>query len=121
MDDGLLGIQAKGVQKFHIQSLSVRDNGLMEGEVNFIEPEPERRLSARYHILRSVLSRLLEQVKSVYPNYDEQSLDYASWVGQRLSELLPLELVEKQALLECNDPNERLDSLLAYLPRFQKD
>ena len=34
--------------------------------------------------------------------------DDAAWIGARLAELLPIELTDKQALLELDDPIERL-------------
>jgi Lon protease-like protein len=37
-------------------------------------------------------------------------------VGWRLAELLPLENAQRQALLQTDDPHERLDRLLALLP-----
>jgi Lon protease-like protein len=46
-------------------------------------------------------------------------LQDATWVGYRLSELLPLSSIEKQHLLELPDPLDRLQNLLEILPRFQ--
>jgi Lon protease-like protein len=38
-------------------------------------------------------------------------------VGSRLAELLPIELNDKQALLELDDPLARLEALVKLLPR----
>src|SRR5258705_2322225 len=42
---------------------------------------------------------------------DERAFDDASWVGNRLAELLPLPLATKQTLLEMDDANARLVAL----------
>ena len=46
----------------------------------------------------------------------ERHFDDASWVGNRLAELLPIELGDKQALLEVEDPLARLDAAAVYRP-----
>jgi len=46
--------------------------------------------------------------------------DDASWVGFRLSELLPLDANECQHMLELDDPLQRLAELRDILPRFQR-
>jgi len=47
----------------------------------------------------------------------EKKFDDAAWVGGRLTELLPIELDDKQALLELDDPVARLDALLGLVPK----
>ena len=46
-----------------------------------------------------------------------RALDDADWVGARLTELLPMDLQEKQALLEQGDPLMRLATLASRLGR----
>jgi Lon protease-like protein len=46
----------------------------------------------------------------------DTSYDDAVWVGYRLSELLPLSLAQKQALLELTDPLTRLERLASLVP-----
>jgi Lon protease-like protein len=45
------------------------------------------------------------------------AFDDATWVGYRLAELLPLDLLEKQRMLVANDPIGRLDRILHLLKR----
>jgi Lon protease-like protein len=61
--------------------------------------------------VRSTLEDLAEHYELVEKKYDD-----ASWIGSRLAELLPIELADKQALLEMDDPLERLDALLRVVP-----
>jgi len=37
--------------------------------------------------------------------------DDAAWIGNRLAEMLPLSLADRQTLLELTDPLERLTAL----------
>lgn len=121
LDDGLLGIRATGKERFQVDGTSVRDNGLMEAAIQRVEAEDSEELGTEYLILRTVLERMLEQVGALYPGYGESELSDATWVGHRLAELLPIELHEKQRLLEMSDPSGRLDWLMQALPRFQSE
>jgi len=121
LEDGLLGIRATGLERFQVERTSVRDNGLMDAVIQRIEAEDSVELDTRYLILRTVLERMLEQVGALYPGHGKEELSDATWVGHRLAELLPIELHEKQRLLEMNDPCERLDWLMRTLPRFQSE
>ena len=73
-----------------------------------------RRVEARLSAL--LLQRILEQVGGEHANASAGCFDDAAWVGWRLVELLPLEPLQRQALLQQDDPHARLDSLLALLP-----
>jgi len=63
----------------------------------------------------------MEQVENLYTDVNKTLFDSASWVSNRLSELLPFELTEKQALLEIATPYERMQKITELMPRFQKD
>jgi hypothetical protein len=43
--------------------------------------------------------------------------DDAAWIGNRLAEMLPLALADKQILLELTDPIERLAALEPVVTR----
>jgi Lon protease-like protein len=59
--------------------------------------------------LGDVVRRVLPDAGDVYRHVDLR--DDAAWVGNRLAEMLPLSLADKQALLELTDPLERLTAL----------
>jgi Lon protease-like protein len=42
-------------------------------------------------------------------------LDDAAWIGWRLAELLPLSLVQRQALLQEDNPHARLQRLTEWV------
>jgi Lon protease-like protein len=72
-------------------------------------------LPAEYARLAATVRRALDELTDHY-EYVEKRFTDAAWVGARLAELLPIELLEKQALLEMDDPIERLAALLSALP-----
>ncbi len=119
LPDGLLGISAQGGQRFHVERTRVRDNGLVHGEVRFLDDGSRIGIPPEYLLLVTILERLLEKVRGARALPDRALLDDAGWVGFRLAELLPIENRERQHLLQLGEPLERLAQLMHYLPRFQ--
>ena len=93
----------------------------MLGKVKLLPEPPTEVVPPAYSVLSQVLSRFMDKVGDQYPGHSPERLDDANWVGYRLAELLPLAAIEKQQLLELEDPVKRLDSLLQILPRFQSE
>jgi len=120
LPNGLLGIVTRGEERFRVLRTRVRDNGLLIGNVEWLlEPAPKP-VPGQYHVLVQVLERLLEKVGGNYPGWHRGLLDDAGWVGYRLTELLPLDSLEKQSLLGLEDAELRLQRLLERLPDFQR-
>lgn len=119
LEDGLLGIAARGADKFLVQTTRMRDNGLLMAEVEIIAESEAVELPDQYSVLSMIVGRFMEQLGGNYPDFQPRHLQEAYWVGYRLSELLPLENSEKQTLLQITDPLDRLQVLLEVLPRFQ--
>ena len=109
-EDGLLGIVVRGRHRYQVQAYSVRENHLLEGEVSRIEREPELSCIGEHAALQFLLKSVIEHYALPYRKEIEKIED-VSWLGNRLSELLPLDSVIKQELLELNDPTERLQML----------
>lgn len=120
LDDGLLGVVARGKQKFIIQNTRMRDNGLLMGEVETLDEGDPVDVPEQFSILSLISARFMEQMSDKYPDFHPQDLQDALWLGYRLSELLPLENDEKQLLLQISEPLERLQILLDVFPRFQE-
>lgn len=119
MENGLLGITTRGFERFTIQSTAMRDNGLMMGNVEWLADAPARAIPDEYLLLSTFVDRFMDKISANYPDYSTARLDDASWVGYRLTELLPLKNLERQGLLEMDDPLERLQQLMKIIPRFQ--
>jgi Lon protease-like protein len=112
--DGLLGISCVGERKFRVLRVWRADDGLNMGEVEWLPVEPELPVPADCERLVTTLRRALEELAEHYENV-ERKFDDAAWIGARIAELLPIELADKQALLELDDPIERIRSLLTVV------
>ena len=119
LEDGLLGITVLGVEKFLIQTTRMRDNGLLVAEIETLVETDTVEVPDQYSVLSMIAARFMEQLARNYPDFQPSQLQDACWLGYRLSELLPLQNNEKQALLQITDPLDRLQVLLEVLPRFQ--
>jgi len=113
--DGLLGISCVGERKFRVSRVWRASDGLNMGEVAWLPAERELVLPEQYGHLAETVRRALEDLSEHYEHV-ERKFDDAAWIGARLAELLPIELTDKQALLELDDPIERLDTLLSVVP-----
>jgi Lon protease-like protein len=114
LHDGLLGISCVGERKFRVLRVWRADDGLNMGEVAWLPAEPELPVPADCERLASTLRRALEELAEHYENV-ARKFDDAAWIGSRVAELLPIDLADKQALLELDDPLERLRSLLTVV------
>ena len=112
--DGLLGISCVGERKFRVLRVWRADDGLNMGEVEWLPVEPELPVPADCERLVTTLRRALEELAEHYENV-QRKFDDAAWIGARIAELLPIELADKQALLELDDPIERIRSLLTVV------
>lgn len=121
LPEGLLGIACRGEGRFRVQAVKVRANGLLIGEVEVIAGEPRRSVPPELSLLAVLLERMIERLGTAFGPVMKADLNDAGWVGMRLAELLPLELEERQELLECVDPIARLIRIAELLPRFQRD
>jgi len=115
LHDGLLGIACVGERKFRVQRVWRAGDGLNMGEVQWLPSEPEVTLPADYARLAAAVRRALGELAEQYQHV-EKKFDDAAWVSARLTELLPIELNDKQALLEMTDPIERLEALRVMVP-----
>jgi Lon protease-like protein len=112
--DGLLGITVKGQDKVKILSQEVQQNQLILGNLEVLPTEPHSDIPSEFEQINRLLKRILVELGSSYP-VEEQKYTDAGWVAGRLVELLPLELAQKQTLLELEDPLSRLFQLRDYL------
>lgn len=107
MPDGILGVLAEGEHKLRVLKSHAEPDHLLVGEVEVIGPEAEAPLPEEFKSLSELLKRILDEIGPPYSSLPDNTAQ-AGWVGARLTELLPLELVDKQKLLELDDPLARL-------------
>lgn len=108
--DGLLYILARGEGRFRLHTRRVQADGLNLGEVEWLPEEPVAAMPETRRELAEILRQIIQQVEGAYaelePRYDD-----AGWVSNRLAELLPISLVQRQYLLELTDPLKRVEIL----------
>lgn len=114
--DGLLTLRVRGARRFHARRVRVRDNGLQVAEIDWCAPDPEHALLPQHGLLATLLQELIDRIGGEHAMAPRVRMEDAAWVGWRLAELLPLQLAQRQALLQTDDPHERLDRLLVLLP-----
>ena len=112
--DGLLGVTVRGERRFRVLSQQTRPDQLIMAEVELLADDPARAVPDAYSSLVELLRRILEQLEHPYRNLPRQYGD-AGWVSARLVELLPVELLQKQRLLQMDDPIRRLECLKGML------
>lgn len=111
---GILHVATIGGARFKVRDHATTAKGLVVGNVTAIADEPALALSDEFQ----PLARLLELIAArVGPQNFPAERNYkdASWVGYRLTELLPLPLTIKQSMLEINDAGVRLQVLQQFL------
>ncbi len=114
-DSGVLTLRVRGRRRFRVERTRVRDNGLVVGEVEWRDPDPDEELRPEHGLLALLLQRILEQAGGEHADAPASRFDDAAWVGWRLSELLPLADLQRQSLLQEDDPHARLQQLLGWV------
>ncbi|MGI9046275.1 MAG: LON peptidase substrate-binding domain-containing protein [Burkholderiales bacterium] len=113
---GMFQLKTAGVRRFQIDSRETAANGLISAEVTVLPDEPEIAASAESEVCAKMLRVIVDQVgvdKFLAPlRYEDPS-----WIGYRLTELLPIKLTTRQRLLEINDAQLRLQTLLVFLKK----
>ena len=109
-DDGLLEIVVEGKQRFRLLEQRERPNHLAEGDVELIDDDDCEELPVEYQLLSDLLRQIAQKFELPYQT-EHELYENASWVGYRLSEVLPLESDERQALLEIDNVMNRLQRI----------
>jgi uncharacterized protein len=110
---GLLEVVALAGERFRIVERRTRPDGLQLAQVHLLDKETDVPVAEGSEMCVRLLERVIEQHAGLLP--EPHRLDSSVWVGARLAELLPLPLAERQALLELDDPVERLARLSRLL------
>ncbi len=117
--DGLLGVTALGTDRFRLLSASRQDDGLNLGEIELLPPEPVVPVPEEFAGWSSLLQAVLDDLGKLY-ELAERRYDDASWLGFRFAEILPVEMPERQRLLEMTDPVQRLHALRPLLRQVRE-
>lgn len=109
---GVLNLNTRGGARFRIQQQHITRQGLIRATVDLLAPEPSVALPAQFDACAQLL-RLVSADKNIFA--EPHQFDDASWVGFRLSEILPIPMSAKQKLLELDGALLRLEILQRFL------
>jgi Lon protease-like protein len=107
-------LQTRGQHPFRILQQTTQSDGLIRAEIELLAEAAGEVTPESFALCRRVLGQIIEKIGA---DYFSQPLTYDDprWTSYRLAEVLPLDLEEKQGLLELRNDGERLQRLHAYL------
>ncbi len=109
LEGNLLGISCIGRERVRVVEAWREADGLNRGRVLDIASDPVVPLPPDQAWLSEVVMQAMPEAGDTYRHVERR--EDAAWVANRLAELLPLTLADKQTLLELVDPLERLSVL----------
>ena len=121
LPNGLLGVTVEGL---HVQDCSYDESQLLKATVRYCDTdyvgEPQLEVSEQQEVLVDLVEQLvshpvISKLGMAISYHDLREL------GWRLSELVPLSLERKQALLELQDPYQRVEEIEGLIHRMIDD
>ncbi len=111
---GILALAVRGRRRFRVRGIQVQKDQLILAHVEWLPtelpmPVPDKQLSL-VRFLRQILKETGAARYFAAPAWDQ-----AGWVANRLAEALPIANRQRQALLEMDDPVQRLERLAGML------
>ncbi len=103
-----------GTQRFRVLEIRQESDGLWMGQIELIDADPATPLPREHEKVASLLEEIISIIKSEdllgdQPFKAPANLNDCGWVSNRLAELLPLPLAQKNHLLAQSNPRIRLD------------
>jgi Lon protease-like protein len=103
-----------GTQRFKLLSSKQEVNGLWMGEVELLDKDPLIPIPEEHQGVANLLDEILSVIQSEdllgdAPFKKPFKTDDCGWVSNRLAELLPISLAQKNHLLAQTNPRIRLD------------
>ena len=103
-----------GTQRFKLINSLQEANGLWIGEVELLEKDPLTPIPQEHHKIAELLDEIISVIQSEdllgeAPFKKPFKVDDCGWVSNRLAELLPISLAQKNHLLAQTNPRIRLD------------
>ncbi|MCX7891202.1 MAG: LON peptidase substrate-binding domain-containing protein [Burkholderiales bacterium] len=113
-DAGVLALKVRGGRRFRIVARTVSRQALVRARVEVLDDEADAPVPPEFASCARIVQLVIaDQAAGTFAEpYD---LESASWVGYRLSEILPVPLKAKQKLLELEGAISRLEVLQRFL------
>jgi hypothetical protein len=109
LEGNLLGISCIGQERVRVVEAWRDAGGLNRGRVLDIAADPVVSVPLDQAWMSEVVMQVMPEAGDTYRHVERR--DDAAWIANRLAELLPLTLADRQSLLELSDPLERLSAL----------
>ncbi len=114
---GVLQITVRGNQRFDVVNHAIDDSQLVIADVNDISDDRPMALAEDYRKLPLVLEGLFSDANVIIE--DPEMFEDAIWIAWRLAEYLPLASTTKQQILECENPQDRLELLMQEIIKLE--
>jgi len=111
---GILLLEVRGRRRFRILTQSVEADGLLRAQVELLAEPGRQEVPLAQQGLLPLLRKIASDLGPARMP-EPHAFDDATWVGYRLTEIVPVQPLAKQRLLELQDPVARLEILHAYL------
>jgi len=103
-----------GTQRFRVLEIQQESDGLWMGQVELIDADPAVPLAKEHKKVATMLDEIIAIITSEDLLGDEaikipENRDDCGWVANRLAELMPISLAQKNHLLAQINPRIRLD------------
>ena len=103
-----------GTQRFKLLNSSQESNGLWLGEVELLDNDPAIPIAQEHQGVVKLLNEIISVIQSEdllgdAPFKKPFRVDDCGWVSNRLAELMPISLAQKNHLLAQTNPRIRLD------------
>jgi Lon protease-like protein len=103
-----------GTQRFKLLNSSQESNGLWLGEVELLDNDPVTPIAKEHEGVVKLLNEIISVIQSEdllgdAPFKKPFRVDDCGWVSNRLAELMPISLAQKNHLLAQTNPRIRLD------------
>lgn len=126
---GVLLIRCRGTQRFRLVSTQYQKDGLLRGIAQPIAPDavaddntdPDHllRLASCAEVLGRIIDGARERDVQNMPFLEPFLLEDASWVSNRLAEVLPISMRARQQIMELEDAPARIELVHQYMRRHQ--
>ena len=120
MDDGLLGITARGKSRYKIIKSEIQTDNLITAEIKNIKEPDFKVIPDELMQYSDFLKNILDQYPKFYHEDAPKYYTESGWVGSRLAEILPIPTKEKQVILEIEDYLVRLYRIKDYIDSRNK-
>ena len=122
---GVLQIRTVGEQRFKVIEQHVDQSQLIRASIELIPEDVKHDVPDEFVGCANLAKQLVIEIKEKFDGDPEQVIakpyefELASWVANRLCEVLPIESKAKQKLMELQDPLNRLSLINQFLENKQ--